>query len=205
MDARQTLAASRTPIPIHPGRSTTAMTDIRDLIKEVMNQGHTDPGVIAKAAALAVPTKERLRILTEVLEPYVKTYFGLERMSAGGVNDYLATLPASDGSTPRYKHAAPPLNHSPKMDSFTAHHEKMLRQEACGVDGYKPLGEFTFEDFDYAAQLRYSMAVGLTLSAEKYRNAGELLKKHNVTKFKDLPVAILQEIDLPDDSAVVEV
>lgn len=173
------------------------MTDIRNLIKQVMAQGLTDPQDIAKHAALAVPTRERLEILTEVLTSYVRTHFGQERQQVGGTNSFLASLPDSEKSTP--KTVAP--NRSAKKASWIAHHEEMLRQEARGLAGYKRIGDFTVEDFVYAADMRQSKAEGLRRSADDYRNAAELMRKYHAATFKDLPDEALKQVELPDDDS----
>lgn len=161
------------------------MSDVNlsSLVTEVLDESDsTDIHVLAGLVADKVPDDQLRAALAASLVQFVRMQIGIRRAS----NPLL-----SNDLVPPEKESKP--NRSTKVIGIREMWKSALRDRINVSDGYKFLGECSYDDLIYAADQRETLAASHAAKAARFRSLAEQLKLNNVSKVSELPETILAE------------
>lgn len=147
-------------------------TNLRKIVAAVLDtSATTDPAHLAQEIAQKVPARSVRACLAESLAPYVREQIHHRRMH----NPILA-------DTQRKQSAR-----SSKVAAIRDGWAAALRDLFLAEDGWKPLGEFTFEDLVFAANDRRKKAQENLAKADRFDALAERLRAAGVDTVAELP------------------
>lgn len=153
---------------------------LRDAVASVLDTSDlASPEDVASKVAENVPSKAVRSVLTEALTTYVRVHMGERRRSNVILN----------GDEQR-KQSARSSKVAAIRDSWSA----ALRDRVHVEDGWKALGECTYDNLMFAASERQEMARRNAAQAEKYESLAHKLRSAGVERVADLPQADLAEL-----------
>lgn len=199
----------------HPQGEPVSDFNLRRLVREVQSASTlTDPHAIADEVLRRIDDRDLRPALRKVLASMVReeTRSSLNhslrsmalpaapapeppapRLTLHKQDDALQVATAPPPAPARSCPAVPP-GYSAKVAGIRAAGPGWLRERLYANDdprGYKFLGDATFSDLMFAAELRRDQAARTTAMAERYEALAGLLESHGVERVRDLPARVL--------------
>jgi len=153
---------------------------LRALVREVIESGVIGPEAVAAEVAGRVNNKLLRDALGEALVVYARHEIDLDRRG----NVILSG--AGQGNS----------GQSSKVAAIREHAERWRRALADQVntaDGYKVLGECTYDDLMFAAEQRRAVAARTLAKADQFESLALLLKRHGAETVAELPETVLAD------------
>lgn len=163
-----------------PNESTSGGVTLRHLVHSVLEQTDlASPEEVAAAVARGVPAKRVRAVLVEALTAYVRTTMQQRRAHNPILADEQRTQSARSSKVAAIR------------DSWAS----ALRDRVHVSDGWKLLGECTFEDLMFAAAERREHAARNLAKADQFEALASRLESAGVETVADLPESALDVLE----------